>query len=886
MRNLKRALSLALASVMLLGMMVVGTGASYNDADSIEHTDAVAVLNAIGVMTGDDQGNFNPDQVVTRAEMAVIICNILYGDKLNISQFAGTSVFSDVPTWAQGFVNLAASLGIVAGVGDGKYAPNDPVTTAQATLMLCKALGYFQNAKEFGNDWALAAITRGTKLGLFGDMRLSTNEGLKRDDVAELVFNTLTEAVPVMYNENFDIYYNDSTSWVSGVNYTWLKTLGYTNFDLVYQKDEDSFGRPTTVWGTGTVTAANLNSDYKINNTYAGIAKDDEIVTVADAATYTYTAKMTGKDLYGKVGKTVAEDYVWDVTVDGDNTVSNPTAIAAGKGYQELVNAKSSDDAMLSTGNGVLTEVYVDTSNKTVEVVITNTYVAEVTKVTEDDGEYTITIRYEDSAATSSFEDEFVTKDSSFAKENIVLATVASNEIKTLVKAEAVSGEITALKGTDYVKVDGTQYNKAVSYRNLTSNNTAMPTVGVKGTIYVDAYGNMIAFDGESINQVEDFLYVVNSIAALDGVDAKVVFTDGTEAKIFVSDYKSAANAAAATATTGTVAANKVYTYTESDGEYTLTAVTDDNDAGSNAEDSYNDYTTTLVGAGSSGQKAYNITKNSAAVTEDSYSAANTKTTAVKFTTTTATVFVDADNNKVYTGYQNVPSMAGVDLCVVYDKDGNAKIVFITDAGESTDNDSYFYVGSNKAEETKDGGKTYREYTVFMNGAETTLMTKDLSLSADSLYKITGTDSDGNITAATQVTGSALPMKGSDSTGGLTTADSYATYAKNGVLTLSGTAGSDVDGDLATGNDVATFVYDDNTQFITITAKRNSSTPANGETDEVTVGSVKDIVTWDGSTAITGDETIVYVVTVDDKTDTTPLATLVIVIEPAYVAAP
>ena len=34
MRNLKRALSLALASVMLLGMMVVGTSASYPDVTS------------------------------------------------------------------------------------------------------------------------------------------------------------------------------------------------------------------------------------------------------------------------------------------------------------------------------------------------------------------------------------------------------------------------------------------------------------------------------------------------------------------------------------------------------------------------------------------------------------------------------------------------------------------------------------------------------------------------------------------------------------------------------------------------------------------------------------------------------------------------------------
>ena len=57
MRNLKRALSLAVASVMLLGMMVVGTGAaSYTDQDDITNVTAVEVLNSIGVMVGNDAG--------------------------------------------------------------------------------------------------------------------------------------------------------------------------------------------------------------------------------------------------------------------------------------------------------------------------------------------------------------------------------------------------------------------------------------------------------------------------------------------------------------------------------------------------------------------------------------------------------------------------------------------------------------------------------------------------------------------------------------------------------------------------------------------------------------------------------------------------------------
>ena len=41
MRNLKRALSLAVASVMLLGMMVVGTGASYKDVTSENNQEAI-----------------------------------------------------------------------------------------------------------------------------------------------------------------------------------------------------------------------------------------------------------------------------------------------------------------------------------------------------------------------------------------------------------------------------------------------------------------------------------------------------------------------------------------------------------------------------------------------------------------------------------------------------------------------------------------------------------------------------------------------------------------------------------------------------------------------------------------------------------------------------
>ena len=37
--------------------------------------------------------------------------------------------------------------------------------------MLCRALGYFQSAGDFGSNWMLAATAKGTQLGLYGDLK-------------------------------------------------------------------------------------------------------------------------------------------------------------------------------------------------------------------------------------------------------------------------------------------------------------------------------------------------------------------------------------------------------------------------------------------------------------------------------------------------------------------------------------------------------------------------------------------------------------------------------------------------------------------------------------------------------------------------------------------
>ena len=116
MRNLKRVLSLTLASVMLLGMMVVGSSAAgYPDVAEDDNVEAIEVVQSVGVMVGDENGNFRPGDSVSRAEMAVVMGKLL---NLDYNYYEAVCPFTDVAgvyDWARGWVGAAAANGIVSG---------------------------------------------------------------------------------------------------------------------------------------------------------------------------------------------------------------------------------------------------------------------------------------------------------------------------------------------------------------------------------------------------------------------------------------------------------------------------------------------------------------------------------------------------------------------------------------------------------------------------------------------------------------------------------------------------------------------------------------------------------------------------------------------------
>ncbi len=536
MRNLKRALSLTLASVMLLGMMVVGTGASYKDADSIEHKDAVEVLNAISVMSGDDQGNFNPDQVVTRAEMAVIVCKMLYGDKLDVSQFTGTKVFTDVPAWAEGFVNLAASLDIVAGVGDGKFAPNEPVTTAQATLMLCKALGYFQNPADFGQDWALAAIKKGTQLGMFQDLdSLATNAGLKRDDVAALTFAAITGAVPVMYNELLGVYYNDSNNVLGGVNFYYDETLAYKNFDLVYKDITDDLGQVNTRWGIGTVHGSYLDAKGNLVSANVTIATKDKIVDVEKAPVVTYTSDMDTTSGKSDI-KNDLRGYEWySDTVSGSGTVY-ATVTTNGSSANTVQLDKTNYHTVIAplTGDGYTVKVYADKSGVIDQIAVIKEELAKVVAVNTVKNEITLQTS-QGNIIIDEDHDAYANLAGNVEVNDHVLAVCnATDKVVDAYVGKTVTGVVSSYTNKGALTVDGTQYKPS----ECVNNDSALKSPKIYDnttdscTLFLDSNGYVIAVDSSAKIGGENICFVAYAQAGDNWNsyrEAYVYLPDGTK---------------------------------------------------------------------------------------------------------------------------------------------------------------------------------------------------------------------------------------------------------------------------------------------------------------------------------------------------------------------
>lgn len=126
------------------------------------------------LMTGYPDGTFKPDVVITRAEAASIVYNLINSDKKDIT----TISFSDVSTddWFYPTVSFVTSkeFPVFVGYPDGSFKPNEVITRAEMATIVTKLREGNINSEisvdsvfnDVSRHWARSYIKRASELGI------------------------------------------------------------------------------------------------------------------------------------------------------------------------------------------------------------------------------------------------------------------------------------------------------------------------------------------------------------------------------------------------------------------------------------------------------------------------------------------------------------------------------------------------------------------------------------------------------------------------------------------------------------------------------------------------------------------------------------------------
>lgn len=185
MRNLKKVMALILVFALSLTMMA---SAAYTDvAVGAASGDAIGLLSAMGVFKGYTNGEFRPENKITRAEVSTIIYRMLTNDVVASVSNEKTQ-FPDVPQthWASGYVKYSTSLkpAVILGRTNGNFDPEANITIAEVATLLVRALGYEEIITV---DEGLA---RAYELGI-STISVGGSNAATRAEVAQMAGNAL-----------------------------------------------------------------------------------------------------------------------------------------------------------------------------------------------------------------------------------------------------------------------------------------------------------------------------------------------------------------------------------------------------------------------------------------------------------------------------------------------------------------------------------------------------------------------------------------------------------------------------------------------------------------------------------------------------------------------
>lgn len=286
---------------------------------------ALGLCQALGIITGYEDGSVQPDSVVSRAEMATIVLRAL---NMNISTTYNNR-FSDVTSshWAAGTIQAAADQNIINGFEDGTFQPDGDVTTLQVWKMLVCAANFGTEAEASGGWPTGYANVANNRMDLnngvaSGDM----NAGAERGNVIKMVYNALMAPFNQLSGtENGMLQYS--------APFTWAKT----KFNVVEDRGVLS-----------ATSTSSMSESYRPQSGYIYIDDTQYACALTDIDSYvgsTVTYYYQEDNLGGLTVVSIAPDTLRNETVEIDvDEIESFSGFATGNGQIKLVSSSRTYD--------------------------------------------------------------------------------------------------------------------------------------------------------------------------------------------------------------------------------------------------------------------------------------------------------------------------------------------------------------------------------------------------------------------------------------------------------------------------------------------------------------------------------------------------------------
>ena len=510
---MKKTISLLLMAFLLMGM------------SGYAQTDAKVILRVtgLGIMQGDENGEFRPDDPITRAEFSAVVTRMKEVEDQAVQQ--QETGFSDVPKshWASGYIAIAQSLGIVNGMGDGTFAPESNVTYTDAAKMLVSALGYDVMAKEQGG-YPLGYLTTAGSLGITKNVKVGDGQAL-RGEIATMVYNAL-DVVPLEVRYGEDGYQKNEEN----------KTL----YEILTEKKD--MVRVRGVLNETEYTSL-LNELPKVKAGYAVIGEQN-YKTDVDLTQYVgyyvegYARRDEGDDLYALKTLAPVESRNTVVTADAEDAAFYPdrleveredgkkerTSIALDAKYifnGRFIPSPADADKNIPYGSYTLVDNNNDDEAEVVFIQSAESFIVDKVNT----GNFTVYFANKQTfRGKNGLHFDYDNQDNQYRIENMegkalklediqpgngitLMASKDESLVKAVISTEAVSGRIDSIFDGDTVTIGGKEYKLA---KNANGGNDLNPKIGDDATYVLDMFGNIIGVDGSKKRDFH-YGYIVNA---------------------------------------------------------------------------------------------------------------------------------------------------------------------------------------------------------------------------------------------------------------------------------------------------------------------------------------------------------------------------------------